>query len=131
MSRPKERSIITGNRWEAWLSPNRQMVDIVDRTRNRNLGPHMGILPLVRQEDLDDLRRAAAELREALQVGAAPGMLSYGRYRIHMLPDEGNLQDLKEMAWATNLKIEDLAELEELVSELTPMMREFKAPWKD
>lgn len=137
MAKKRERSVITGNRWEARLSASRQLFDLIDRAWKHVTGPRTGILTLIKRDELEDLREVASMLREQIRLGNPEGrhrqVAHEGRFRAFIRHDgsAGSLDEVQNHTKILGVHEEDLAELDELIQELQQMMEPFKAPWKD
>lgn len=135
MAKKKERSVITGNRWEAHLTASRQMVDVADRIKDPDHGPKVGTLSVLKREDLPALKEVAIGVRDALLAGTSPHIKAAseaGRFRGFVSAGpSGSIKDINEFTSVVDLNLEDLSELEELAETLYPMMEEFQAPWKN
>jgi hypothetical protein len=124
MAQPKERAVITGNRFEAYLSATRRLADIKDRKRE-------GSLILLGATDMLDvglLAEALSEEMHPLPEDTLPWTGEYeplhvGRLRGTLERDGASIRDMKEGRRLNGLTPEDLEELGELAETLKGMMQ--------
>lgn len=116
----RERAVITGNRYEAWLSPTRLMAEIQDRK-----GAGHTALSMLNRADVKSLKEIA-ETAQKIQEGKQSGRFSEGRFNVRVMPYAGSAQieDTRYKSALSWLTQEDMKELEELADTLKDMMEE-------
>jgi hypothetical protein len=126
MAQPKERAVITGNRFEAYLSATRRLADIKDRKRE-------GSLTLLRATDMLDVELLAETLSEEMRTPSQDALpawtgeyepLQVGRLQGKIEQNGASIRDTKEGRRLNGLAPEDLAELGELAQTLKGMMED-------